>query len=240
MLVEIWSDVVCPWCYIGKRQFEAALALFPHRDEVTVEWRSFELDPNAPTRRQLSTNQQLAKKYGMTEDQAWAATDRVTGVATEVGLDFRWDDATSGNTFDAHRLIHLAATHDRSDAAKEALMAAYFTHGAPIGERATLEQVAKEIGLDADEVTAALDAGAFADDVRGDEQLAGELGITAVPFFVIDRAIGVPGAQTPDVLLSALEEAWSKSHPLSVVSGSSDGVDVSDPGERCNDGSCPI
>jgi predicted DsbA family dithiol-disulfide isomerase len=241
MLVEIWSDVVCPWCYIGKRQFEAALASFPHRDEVTVEWRSFELDPSAPTRRQLSTNEQLAKKYGMTEDQARAATDRVTGVATEVGLDFRWEDAKSGNTFDAHRLIHLAAIHGLGGAAKEALMAAYFTHGAPIGERNALEQVAKEVGLDADEVATALDEGAFADEVRGDEKLAGELGISAVPFFVIDRAIGVPGAQTPEVLLSALEQAWSKSHPLSIVSGASEGTDARDSGEAaCSDGSCAV
>lgn len=213
MLVEIWSDVVCPWCYIGKRQLEAALALFPHGDEVTVEWRSFELDPNAPARRPLSTKEQLAKKYGMSEDQAQAATDRVTGVATEVGLDFRWDEAKSGNTFDAHRLIHLAATHGLGGAAKEALMAAYFTHGVPIGERAGLEQVAEEVGLDADEVRAALDEGAFAAEVRADEQLAGELGISAVPFFVIDRAIGVPGAQTPEVLLSALEQAWTRGPP---------------------------
>lgn len=240
MLVEIWSDVVCPWCYIGKRQFEAALAVFPHRDEVSVEWRSFELDPNAPTRRQLSTKEQLAKKYGMTEDQAQAATDRVTGVATEVGLDFRWDVAKSGNTFDAHRLIHLAATQGLGGAAKEALMAAYFTHGVPIGERSALEQVAKEVGLDADEVRAALDEGAFADEVRVDEQLAGELGISAVPFFVIDRAIGVPGAQTPDVLLSALEQAWSKAHPRSRVAGTDDGRDVRGSGEACSDGSCAI
>ena len=240
MLVEIWSDVVCPWCYIGKRQFEAALALFPHRDEVTVEWRSFELDPNAPTRRQLSTKEQLAKKYGMTGEQAQAATDRVSGVATEVGLDFRWDVAKSGNTFDAHRLIHLAATQGLGGAAKEALMAAYFTQGVPIGERSALEQVAKEVGLDADEVRAALDEGAFADEVRGDEQLAGELGITAVPFFVIDRAIGVPGAQTPDVLLSALNQAWAKAHPLAIVGGPDNDGDVSDSGEVCSDGSCAV
>jgi predicted DsbA family dithiol-disulfide isomerase len=240
MLVEIWSDVVCPWCYIGKRQFEAALASFPHRDEVNVEWRSFELDPNAPTRRQLSTREQLAKKYGMTEEQAQAATDRVTGAATEVGLDFRWADAKSGNTFDAHRLIHLAATHGLGDAAKEALMAAYFTHGVPIGERDALEQVAEEVGLDADEVRGALDDGAFADQVRGDEQLAGELGISAVPFFVIDRAIGVPGAQTPDVLLSALQQAWTKSHPLSIVGRPDGGNEISGSGEVCSDGSCAI
>ena len=240
MLVEIWSDVVCPWCYIGKRQLEVALALFPHGDEVTVEWRSFELDPNAPARRPLSTKEQLAKKYGMSEDQAQAATDRVTGVATEVGLDFRWDEAKSGNTFDAHRLIHLAATHGLGGAAKEALMAAYFTHGVPIGERAGLEQVAEEVGLDADEVRAALDEGAFAAEVRADEQLAGELGISAVPFFVIDRAIGVPGAQTPEVLLSALEQAWTRAHPLSIVSEPSDASDTRDSGEACRDGSCAI
>jgi predicted DsbA family dithiol-disulfide isomerase len=242
MLVEIWSDVVCPWCYIGKRQFEAALASFAHRDDVTVEWRSFELDPNAPARRQLSTNQQLAKKYGMSEEQAQAATARVTGVATEVGLDFRWDVAKSGNTFDAHRLIHLAATHGLGDATEEALMAAYFTHGAPIGERATLEKVAAEVGLDAEEVATAMDGAAFADDVRHDEQMAGTLGISAVPFFVIDQAIGVPGAQTPDVLLSALEQAWSKSHPLTMVGAPSGGAntDAGDSGEACSDGTCAV
>ncbi|HEX3462237.1 MAG TPA: DsbA family oxidoreductase [Acidimicrobiales bacterium] len=240
MLVEIWSDVVCPWCYIGKRQFEAALASFPHKDEVSVEWRSFELDPSAPARRQLSTHQQLAKKYGMTEEQARAATERVSGVATEVGLDFQWDVAKSGNTFDAHRLIHLAATHGLGDVAKEALMAAYFTHGAAIGERDALEQVGKEIGLDADEVATALDDGAFADEVRADEKLAGELGISAVPFFVIDRAIGVPGAQTPDVLLSALEQGWTQAHPLTIVSGPTESTDVSDSGDACSDGSCAV
>jgi predicted DsbA family dithiol-disulfide isomerase len=240
MLVEIWSDVVCPWCYIGKRQFEAALASFPHKDEVTVEWRSFELDPSAPARRQLSTNQQLAKKYGMTEEQARAATERVSGVATEVGLDFQWDVAKSGNTFDAHRLIHLAATHGLGGEAKESLMAAYFTDGVPIGERSALEQVAKEVGLDAGEVRVALDEGAFGDAVRGDEQLAAELGISAVPFFVIDRAIGVPGAQTPDVLLSALEQAWAKSHPLAIASGAADDAGNRESGESCSDGSCPV
>ncbi|HWD51602.1 MAG TPA: DsbA family oxidoreductase, partial [Acidimicrobiales bacterium] len=166
--------------------------------------------------------------------------DRVTGVATEVGLDFRWDDAKSGNTFDAHRLIHLAATHGLGGAAKEALMAAYFTEGVPIGERAAVEQVAKEVGLDADEVRIALDEGAFADEVRGDEQLAAELGISAVPFFVIDRAIGVPGAQTPDVLLSVLEQAWTKSHPLDMVGATADDAEIADSGEACSDGSCPV
>jgi predicted DsbA family dithiol-disulfide isomerase len=145
-----------------------------------------------------------------------------------------------GNTFDAHRLIHLAATHGLGGVAKEALLAAYFTHGAAIGERDALEQVAKEIGLDADEVTAALDDGAFSDEVRADEKLAGELGISAVPFFVIDRAIGVPGAQTPDVLLSALEQAWTQAHPLTIVSGPTDGADVSDSGDACSDGSCAV
>jgi predicted DsbA family dithiol-disulfide isomerase len=236
MQVEIWSDVVCPWCYIGKRKFEAALAEFDHRDEVTVEWRSYELDPGAPPRRDLPMVELLQKKYSMTEQQARAANDRVTGIAAGVGLEYHLDRAAMGNTFDAHRLIHLAAAHGRGDAMKERLMAAYFTEGAAVGETDTLERLAADVGLDADEVAAALAGDAFAADVRDDERTAATLGVSGVPFFVIDRAFGVSGAQDPDVLLAALDRAWADTHPGDgPVDAESEGG-----GASCGDEACAV
>ena len=234
MQVEIWSDVVCPWCYIGKRKFEAALAAFDHRDDVAVTWRSYELDPGAPARRDLPMVELLQKKYSMTEEQAVAANDRVTAIAAGVGLEYHLDRAAMGNTFDAHRLIHLAAAHGRGDAMKERLMAGYFTEGAAVGDTATLEQLAADVGLDADEVRAVLAGDAFADDVRDDERQASALGISGVPFFVIDRAYGISGAQDPDVILGALERAWADTHPGRLVDAApgDDGAAACD-GEAC-------
>ncbi len=235
MRVEIWSDVVCPWCYIGKRKFEAALASFDHRDEVTVEWRSYELDPGAPARRDLSMVELLQKKYSMSEDQAREANARVTGIAAGVGLEYHLDRAAMGNTFDAHRLIHLAAAHGRADAMQERLMAGYFTEGAPIGEASTLQRLAVDAGLDADEVRGVLAGDAFAEEVRDDERQATALGSTGVPFFVIDRAYGISGAQDPEVILGALERAWSDTHPDgptgAVGHGGTDGTSCD--GEAC-------
>jgi predicted DsbA family dithiol-disulfide isomerase len=133
MKVEIWSDVVCPWCYIGKRHFEAALSQFPHADEVSIEWKSFELDPRAPTLRETNMDEMLQRKYGMTEEQAVAANEKMTALAAGVGLDFQLDKAQMGNTFDAHRLIHLATRHGLGGAMNERLLAAYFTEGRSIG-----------------------------------------------------------------------------------------------------------
>jgi predicted DsbA family dithiol-disulfide isomerase len=234
MQVEIWSDVVCPWCYIGKRKFEAALADFDHRDEVTVSWRAYELDPGAPARRDLPMVELLQKKYSMTEEQARAANDRVTAIAAGVGLEYHLDRAAMGNTFDAHRLIHLAAAHGRGDAMKERLMAGYFTEGAAIGETATLESLAADVGLDADEVHATLASDAFAEAVRDDERQAAALGVSGVPFFVIDRAYGISGAQDPEVILGALERAWTDTHPdgRTDASPGDDGTTSCD-GEAC-------
>jgi predicted DsbA family dithiol-disulfide isomerase len=234
MQVEIWSDVVCPWCYIGKRKFEAALAAFDHRDDVAVTWRSYELDPGAPARRDLPMVELLQKKYSMTEEQAVAANDRVTAIAAGVGLEYHLDRAAMGNTFDAHRLIHLAAAHGRGDAMKERLMAGYFTEGAAVGDTATLEQLAADVGLDTDEVRAVLAGDAFADEVRDDERQASALGVSGVPFFVIDRAYGISGAQDPDVILGALERAWADTHPGRLVDAApgDDGAAACD-GEAC-------
>jgi predicted DsbA family dithiol-disulfide isomerase len=205
LTVEIWSDVVCPWCYIGKRRLEAALAGFPH--EVEVTWRSFELDPGAPRTREQSASEHLAGKYGMSLEQAEASHAQMTELAAREGLEYRFDEARGGNSFDAHRLIHLAAAHGMQDEAKERIMRAYFTEGVAIGDREALVGLAADIGLDPDEARGVLDGDAYADAVRADEELARRIGIQGVPFFVLDRRLGVSGAQPADVLVRALEQA---------------------------------
>lgn len=210
MKVEIWSDVVCPWCYVGKRRFEAALARFAHRDEVEVIWRSFELDPNAPRRREGTTAEHLAAKYGMSPEQVAASEERLTGLAAAEGLEYHLDETTGGNTFDAHRLIHLGAAHGIQDAVKERLMLAYFTEGAAIGEREVLQRLGVDVGLAADEVAELLAGDRFAAEVRDDEHRAQLFGIQGVPFFGIDERYGVSGAQSADLILSALDQAWGE------------------------------
>jgi predicted DsbA family dithiol-disulfide isomerase len=224
--VEIWSDIACPWCYVGKRRFEAALAAFEHRDEVQVTWRSFELDPSAPRQRDVDGATHLARKYGTSREQAVAMQDRMTQTAAGEGLAFRFDIARAGNTFDAHRLVHLGAAHGLQDAAKERLFAAYLTEGEPIGDPAALERLAIELGLPADEVRDVLAGDRFADEVRDDERTAHALGISAVPFFVVDRALGAAGAQPPEVLGELLRRAWDARPKVTVVAGGeSCGVD---------------
>ncbi|MDQ3850424.1 MAG: DsbA family oxidoreductase [Actinomycetota bacterium] len=208
MSVEIWSDVVCPWCYIGKRRFEAALAAFPHRDDVAVTWRSFELDPHAPRVRSESPAEALAAKYGMSVEEARAAHASITEVAAREGLEYRLDRARRGNTFDAHRIIHLAAAHGRQGEAQERLMRAYFTDGEEIGQPATLVRLAAEVGLDPREAGDVLAGNGCADAVRDDVRLAVRMGIRAVPYFVLDRRYGVSGAQPPEQLLAALHRGW--------------------------------
>jgi len=215
LTVEIWSDVVCPWCYIGKRRFEAALAAFEHADEVTVMWRSFELDQEAPKVAEGTATERLAAKYGMSLERAQQLHAEMTERAAQEGLDFRFDLARGGNTFDAHRLIHLAATYGHQAAAKERLMRAYFTEGEPIADPETLIRVVAEVGVDPVEARDVLQTDRFAEDVREDELLASQLGIQGVPFFVLDRRYGVSGAQPPEVLVQALERAWGEAVSLS-------------------------
>jgi predicted DsbA family dithiol-disulfide isomerase len=209
MQVEIWSDVVCPWCYIGKRNLEAALADFAHADEVELTWRSFELDPTTPAVVALTMDEVLERKYGMTRPQAVEANANMTALAAKVGLEYHLDQVRIGNTFDAHRLIHLADRSGRGGAMKERLLRAYFTEGRAISDHAVLVELAAEVGVDPDEAAAVLAGATFADEVRADEARAVELGATGVPFFVIDGRIGLPGAQPPDVLLRFLERAWA-------------------------------
>lgn len=210
MVVEVWSDVVCPWCCIGRAHLGIALAEFEHAADVEVVWRSFELDPSAPAVQTASLAEQLGAKYGVGPDQVAHMFDDVTERAASLGLDFRFDIARSGNTVDAHRLLHLARQAGLQDRLKGRLFTAYFTEGEPIGDPATLARLAVDAGLDPDEVAQLLAGDRFAAEVRADEQEARALQVTGVPFFVIDRRYAVAGAQPPDQLLGALRRAWTE------------------------------
>ncbi len=226
MHVEIWSDIACPWCYVGKRRFEAALADVEHRDGVQVTWRSFELDPGAPAERPVSGAEHLAEKYGSSVEQARGMQARMTEVAAGEGLAFDFDRARGGNTFDAHRLVHLAAEHGRQDAMEERLMRAYLTEGELMSDHAALARLAAEVGLPAEEIDALLASDRFADAVRDDERTGAALGIRGVPFFVVDRQFGASGAQPPEALGELLRHAWEARSPLEVVTtGDRCGVD---------------
>jgi predicted DsbA family dithiol-disulfide isomerase len=204
MDVEIWSDIACPWCYVGKRRFEAALAQFEGADEVNVRWRSFELDPTAPAARERSGAEHLAEKYGMSVEQARERQQQLRDMAAADGLDMRLDLTRGANTFDGHRLLQLAAEHGLQDAMKERLMAAHHTEGELISDHATLVRLAGEVGVPGAAEMLATDR--FAAEVREDEQTARGFGINAVPCFVVDRRIAVSGAQPPAVLLQLLRE----------------------------------
>jgi predicted DsbA family dithiol-disulfide isomerase len=213
--VEVWSDVVCPWCYVGKRRLESALERFDRRDEVEVVWRSFELDPAAPRERESSAAEHLARKYGMSAEQVAASWARLTAVADAEGLEFHHDRARGGSTFDAHRLIHLGAEHGLQDEVKERLLRGYFTESLPIGAPEVLERLGVEAGLPPHEIAEVLATDRFADAVREDERRARLLGIAGVPFFAIDDRYGVSGAQSADLLLEALSVAWAERTPVS-------------------------
>jgi predicted DsbA family dithiol-disulfide isomerase len=199
--VEIWADIACPWCYLGKRRFEAALAAFEHRDEVEVAWRSFELDPSAPPVREIGGAEHLAQKYGMSVDAARARQAQIAQLGAAEDIDFRFDAVRGGNTFDAHRLVHLAREQGKQEEVVERLFRANFTDGVALGDPGALAGVAAELGLPA------LEGDRFAAAVREEERTAASLGITAVPFYVADRALGASGAQPPEVLLDFLRQA---------------------------------
>ena len=211
MQIEIWLDVVCPWCWIGKRRFEHALERFEHRDSVTVTLRSFELDPHAPRTSDESVAQILADKYGGGIERARAMIDNVTEIAAEEDLTYRLDVAKRGNTFDAHRLIHLAQQHDLQNAMAERLMRAYFSEGEQIGDPSTLLRLATDAGLPDGLSREVLASDAYAAAVRDDERTAARLGVQGVPCVVFDRRTGFSGAQSADLVLGALQDAWAGS-----------------------------
>jgi len=210
--LDVWSDVACPWCYVGKRRLEAALAEFPHRDAVSITWHSFELDPSAPAVQPAGSSYVtlLAKKYGRSLAQAQGMLDNMTKVGAEAGLELRFDKAHTGSTFDAHRLLHLAAEKGVQGAMKERLLRAHFTEGEAVSDRETLARLAAEAGIVESEARAMLASDRYADEVRADERNAREIGITGVPFFAVAERYGVSGAQPPEVLLEVLEKAWSE------------------------------
>ena len=224
MKIDIWSDIVCPWCFIGKRRFEAALARFAHRDEVQVRWHSFQLDPTTPAHPTGGYAERLAVKYGRTVAQAQQSLDDMTAAAAGEGLDFHFEKAAAGGTLDAHRLLHLAAERGVQDALKERLMLAVFTEGAATSEHDVLVALAVEVGLEEAEVRAVLDSEDYAAEVQADQAQAQRYGISGVPFFVVDDAYGVSGAQPAEVLLEVLEKAWADSHPLTMVTSGEAGA----------------
>lgn len=206
MQVEIWSDIVCPFCYIGKRKFEQALEKFPQKDQVEVVWKSFQLDPDAP---KVGTDylKNLSERKGWSLEQTRQITSNVTNMAADVGLEYHFEKAISANSLDAHRVLHLAKKHGLQDAMEEALFKAHFTEGRNIADHATLSQLGTGIGLDAAELKQVLESQAFEDEVQLDIETARQLRVSGVPFFVFDRKYGVSGAQDPTVFLQTLEKA---------------------------------
>jgi predicted DsbA family dithiol-disulfide isomerase len=209
MQVEIWSDVVCPWCYLGKRRFENALASFAHRDDVDVVYRSFELDPSAAPGVTTPTVDLLASKYGMSVQQAHDAQQQMERRAEQDGLTFHMDGLRSGNTRDAHRLLQLAKAGGRQTELAERLHKAYFTDQISIFDHTSLADLAAEAGLDGDEVARVLSTDDYDDEVQADEDTARSLGATGVPFFVIDRHYGISGAQPAETITEVLDRAWA-------------------------------
>ena len=213
--LDVWSDIACPWCYIGKRRLETALREFPHADEVELTWRAFELDPSAPRRRDpsLSHSERLAKKYGVSVERAQAMNARLVGVARDEGLQFDFERIQSGNTFDAHRLLQLAHARGIQDQVKERFLHAYLCEGEAIGDPDSLRRLASDAGLagnaGADEVTALLATDQYSAEVRAEQRLAQQLGIDGVPFFRIGR-YGVSGAQPAELLLRVLDKAYAE------------------------------
>jgi predicted DsbA family dithiol-disulfide isomerase len=230
MLVEVWSDVVCPWCFIGKRRLEAALSRFAHADEVEVVWRSFQLDPAVPEGQTSPTLPALAAKYGRSVAEMRSQLAHVEGIAAQEGLEYHLADAVSGNTLLAHQLLHLAAGRGLGSEVKERLLHAYFEQQRSVFDVDALVELGAEAGLDADEVRAALTDRRYLPAVAEDIATARALGATGVPFFVVDRTYGAAGAQPAEVLLQLLERAWADSHPLLTVPAA----------DGCTDGSCAV
>jgi predicted DsbA family dithiol-disulfide isomerase len=217
--VEIWSDIACPWCFIGKRRFENALAQFEHRDEVQVTWRSFELDPTAPLEYEGELAAHLAEKYGITVEEARERQQHLVDLGAAEGEELRFDLARRARTFDGHRLVHLAEAHGAQDRMKERLLRAYFTEGELISDHETLVALALEVGLPEAEVRETVAGDRYADAVRDDERTASALGISAVPTFVVDRALAASGAHPPEALLGLLRQGWEASAAERVPAG---------------------
>lgn len=210
MTVEIWSDVMCPFCYIGKRRFEEALEQFPHKETITVIWKSFQLDPNTPSGNSRQYVEYLAQHKGMPMQQVSAMIAHVTDMARQTGLDFHFENAIVANSFDAHRLLHWALTQGRQNEVKELLLAAHFSEGKDISDRPTLVNIAVTAGLDAQEANSMLESDTNADEVRHDIREASQIGVQGVPFFVFNRRYAVSGAQNSSAFADVLQQSFSE------------------------------
>lgn len=208
MKVQIWSDVVCPWCYIGKHRFEAAVEQLD--EDVEIEWRSFQLDPSAPLRSEERTDARLAKKYGMSAAQVDAMMDRATDEASAAGLTVNLRGTVFVNTFDAHRLLQYAQSQGLGDAMKERLFRAHFTENLPLVGIEQLSELAVDVGCSLDQVAAVLASDAYADVVRGDVAEARAIGVTGVPFFLFEGRYGVPGAQPTETMVQVLQQVRTR------------------------------
>lgn len=210
--IDIWSDLACPWCYIGKRHLEQAMATFEHAASVTITWHSFELDPKAPKTMpdDKTMVERLAAKYRVSVAQANAMIARVVDAGARAGLEMRFDIMKSGNTFDAHRLLHWAHERGVQIPLNERLLKAYFLEGVALSDHAELARLAGEAGLPAEEAAAILATDRYAKEVRTDEGLAQEIGISGVPFFVLDGKLGVSGAQPVETMQKVLAQAWDE------------------------------
>jgi predicted DsbA family dithiol-disulfide isomerase len=210
MRIDVWSDVICPWCWLGNARLEKAIAAFAHADQLEVVRRSFELAPGTPKELDIPTDEMLAKKFGAGRAQIDAMHERLRALGRADGIDFRFERARTSNTFDAHQLVHLARAGGKEAAMVGRLFRANFHEGVRVGDRKELVRLATEVGLDPAEAEEALGDQRFASAVRDDEAEASARGISGVPFFLADREAGVSGAQSVDVLRRMLDEAWSR------------------------------
>ena len=226
MKIEIWSDVMCPFCYIGKRKFETALEKFNQKNQVEIVWKSFQLNPEMEYLEGDTLNKYLARHKGWTEEYARSANQHVTGMAKESGLEFNLEKAIPANTLKAHRLIHLAAKSGLQDLAEETLFSAYFTEGKNVGNTDTLIALGKKIGLGDSELKDLFEGNKYINEVETDILEAQQIGVRGVPFFVIDRKYAISGAQPSEVFLQALEKAFADSEIPSATSTNGESCDV--------------
>jgi predicted DsbA family dithiol-disulfide isomerase len=220
MNVEIWSDVMCPFCYIGKRKFEKALAEFPNKDNIQITWKSFQLAPDMKTTPGKTIHQYLAEHKGFSLEEAKRMNDHVTQMAAKVGLVYNFDKSVVANSFNAHRFSHFAKQKGKQDQAEELLFKAYFTDGKNMDDMDTLVLLGTEIGLDAKELRASLESKAFADEVIADVEEAHQLGVNGVPFFVFNRKYAISGAQESTAFSQALAKSfseWKEANPNAII-----------------------
>ncbi|HIE6633594.1 DsbA family oxidoreductase [Bacillus luti] len=238
MKIEVWSDFVCPFCYIGKRRLEMALEQFPHRDNVEVEFKSFELDPNTPVYSGTSINEVLASKYGISIEEAKRNNVQLGNHAASMGLNFNFEEMKPTNTFDAHRLAKFAKDQGKEKEITENLLFAYFTESQNLSDVEVLAAIAEKSGLDKQEALNVINnKSAYANDVRVDEAIAQQYQISGVPYFIVNQKYAISGAQPLETFIGALQQVWEEENPAPKLQefSSDEGSNMS-----CTDGSCSV